>query len=297
MLTLTPFERSLRALLVEHLRDAGGDQDKALITEEDLDARIASRPRHGSDALRPPHDRFFQALSHICIYEDEHGRPLLGAIVVVESTRRPGDWFQRLTGHLGFETTGTRLWSDELDALIDLWSWQLAPDTLVIADIIDRGVETLDAHVRALERSVRRGSRLPYLSRSASWPCQRNHDFIPMLRAKNVGDAPAVDALYWGMSNFAPAHRSDPFSLAAGEGPVDIPLRHSPTTLMREVMGDMVDDVAEVLVYGDGAGRWLRQRPHLAQRADVWVDDGRADPPAWLAWYRTMLREIGLRRS
>lgn len=298
MLTLTHFERRVRRLLVDHVTQANGNVERALITYGELDELLGDERREGDPTLAWPSQPFFEALGHVSMYEVEHGRAMLTAVVVENDTRLPGEGFGRLADHLGFDFDDEHVfWTDEVDAVLDLWAPAFGDDRGVdaLVGVVDRGTEVIDKRLRGVERAVRRGGDLPYLARTISWPPTGRIAWEPVVRIKNVGTAPAIDALYVGMGQWTNMHRTDVFHLAAGES-ADLRLRKAASTRDERAMGHTVDGVVEVLVCGEGTGRWLRLLPHITQKADIWID-GRAEPPYWLSWYRTVMREIAYGRS
>ena len=128
------------------------------MTYGELNTAVAADRRQGDPELRWPQRGFHDALGHVSMYEVEHGRPMLTAIVVTQETGQPGDGFWRLARHLGFEVRDERqFWEDEVEALLDAWLGDGTDVTLPIIDAVDRSVEVLDRRIRAVERIVRRG--------------------------------------------------------------------------------------------------------------------------------------------
>ncbi|UQW99257.1 hypothetical protein [Streptomyces sp. RerS4] len=103
MLSLTPIERDMHRLL-RSLAQAGdpGDPLSACISYTEFAQRVDP---HGLDPYTSQNQMhgLYPKLGHISVYEHQHGRPLLSALVVAKATRRPGNGFVELASRLGFE--------------------------------------------------------------------------------------------------------------------------------------------------------------------------------------------------
>lgn len=290
MLTLTGFERSVRAVLMRRVRRSGGATIRALIPYGELDADLADDRREGDPELKWPRQAFHEALGHVSMYEAEHGRPLLTAVVVAQETGLPADGFWRLARHLGFEFTDNRLfWRDEVSAILDTWIGDGTDVAFPIVEALDRGLELLDRRIRNLERAVRQGGALPYLDWTTTWGFkeggQRQHIVV-----KNVGSGPAVRALYFGCRGETGGLHSEEFALAPGEEKIVKLLRG--WTPMPNSMDRDSESIHELVVCKDGTGRWVRFQPRVEQRPDVWVERPGASLPMWATWHQGCLREL-----
>jgi hypothetical protein len=280
MLSLTPFERAIQRVLVDHVRSAQGKPEKALITYGELGALLAPIRRDGDPAVVWPFHGFFEAIGHVSMYEVEHGRAMLSAIVVNTDTRMPGEGFSKLARHLGFDVVDDReFWEQEVEEILDLWS--RASD----AEILDRAIEVLDERLRAIQRALRRRADAdgPYLARTVGLGVGAAAPHA--ISVTNVGTRPAVEAMYVGRLPSG-LKRTDIFHVRAGET-VEVPLLRAHVTYNADVMGPFVADSAEILVFGDGTGRWFRIRPHLGQKPDVWTEG--STEIVWHKWYRDVL--------
>jgi hypothetical protein len=162
MITLTPFERRLRGHLLTIARGYPlNPGNPAGITYRDLgvladpDGGRASGPQPNT---RPPFRGLNEALGHISMYEVEHGRPMLSALVVNAETGKPGEGFARLAEHLGIQVDDSEVfWQAELAEVVDFWS-SLANDP---TRAIDAAVDSLYEEVRSLRDQVQRATRRP----------------------------------------------------------------------------------------------------------------------------------------
>lgn len=90
MIKLTPFEHRLRNVLVRRAQAADPvDSRSACITYTDLGLAIDPQAVVRYPMTRPPFRGLGEALGHVSMYEAEHGRPLLSALVVEQESRRP----------------------------------------------------------------------------------------------------------------------------------------------------------------------------------------------------------------
>jgi hypothetical protein len=286
MLTLTTFEKSLRRILVARARASGPSRAQALITYAELADQL--RPLHhaGDPALDYPFGGFYEAIGHVSTFEVEHGRPMLSALVVTKETGTPGPGFSRLATHLGFEfADAEEFWADEVDEA--LWVW--GDDSGV--EVLDRAVELLDDRLRSIRRTLRANATVdaPYLVRTIA--NRLSTKVRPTtISVQNVGTRPAIDGLYFG---WLPSGmwRTDIFHLSAGSAQ-QLPLATGGLTYGNNanVMGELVDGAAEVLICGQGNGKWSRIRPSSSQKPDYWTDG--SAPPDWMLLYWELRRGI-----
>jgi hypothetical protein len=289
LLTLTDFERAIRRALINRARDANGSPENALIEYGELAEVLLPFHRDGDPALQWPFGGFFEALGHVSMFEVEHGRPMLTAVVVSQDTREPGEGFTKLAKHLGFQVDGDgeEFWAQEVAEVLEVWRADAATGAL------DAAIELLDERMRGIQRTLRRSQRDPqgpYVARTLVNPLSRNA--TPMeVAVTNVGDRPAVDAMYigWLPSGMV---RTDVFHLAPGPS-VKLKLFRGGPTYDPSVMGHQVDEVAEVIIFGDGNGRWTRLRPQLSQKPESWAEGDLAEPD-WITWYRQVRRGLAL---
>lgn len=127
MITLTTFELRLRTALLEIAAEIHPEQPQmACVTYKEIGERLDPGGAHASGPApntRPPFRGLNEALGHLSMYEVEHGRPMLSALVVNSETHRPGEGFAKLAEHLGFEVKDPDgFWVGELNALAALWS-------------------------------------------------------------------------------------------------------------------------------------------------------------------------------
>jgi hypothetical protein len=294
MITLTPFERMVRATLIASIRASGGNPATATITEQDLDAQLGDRRREDDPTLSWPKTGFFEALAHVSMFEAQHGRPLVTALVVTSETHRPGGGFWRLARQLELDVDDEdAFWVDEVLALVDLWGSGVQDPLPSVVDVVDAALDVIDGRLRALDRVIRRGTRLPHLVTTFFWPPDRSRadawDYS--LQIANVGPAPAINALWVGTGTYTPYLATTLLHLSPGDQRT-VRLRKIRITTDQGAMGPPVDGIVELLLCGDGTGRLLRFRPRLAQRPDVWLEDPRAKPPEWVAWYRNLLNDL-----
>ncbi|SOE53614.1 hypothetical protein SAMN05446589_0560 [Streptomyces sp. OV198] len=142
MITLTPAERDIHRALRKLAQE--GDPEKpgsACITYKGLGQVIDSEGRN-SGMTRPPFRTMFPALGHVSMYEVEHGRPMLSALVVNQDTGTAGPGFAELARHLQFEVKDDEaFWRRELEEVVRFWS---ANDPVLVLDAaVDRVLDEL----------------------------------------------------------------------------------------------------------------------------------------------------------
>jgi hypothetical protein len=143
MIKLTPAERQLRAVMIDRAQSAKSSED-ARVTYGDL--AVHAFP----DDPPNPHLALPIALGHVSMYEVEHGRPMLSALVVNQASGVAGEGFSKLGRHLGLEVVD----DDE-----SFWRWQLAeviafwrdPDPTRVPDALH---DRLLAEIRSLKRKL-----------------------------------------------------------------------------------------------------------------------------------------------
>ena len=115
MTELTSFQQRLRDFLTSHAPEKITYQELARVMDPDVN----------------PRDRRFKrlttALYHVNTYEHEHGRPMIGALVVRASDGLPGDGFYWCARQLGFEfedSEAAAFWEAELARVSEYWGSQ-----------------------------------------------------------------------------------------------------------------------------------------------------------------------------
>ena len=154
MITLTPFERALHRALVTRARSANADAPlDACMSYGELCAVVDPDATSNYPMTRPPFRGLNEALGHVSMYEAEHGRPLLTALVVQQDSRHPGPGFARLGRHLGFEVDDEDgFWRRELAEVVRFWA--LGDQVLVLDAAVDRIIE----EIRGLKQLVRKSA-------------------------------------------------------------------------------------------------------------------------------------------
>jgi len=85
-------------------------------------------PLVGADIRTSPGRREIgRLIAEVCAHEVEHGRPMLGSVVVRKDTGMPGDGYFKGACRLGqFEPDGQKdkrsFWAEELERVYDGWS-------------------------------------------------------------------------------------------------------------------------------------------------------------------------------
>jgi len=99
----------------------------------------------------PPFRGLNEALGHVSMYEAEHGRFLLTALVVNAGDRRPGPGFARLGRHLGFSVIDEdAFWRRELEGVVRLW----AANDIVL--VLDAAIDRITEDLQTIKRLVRK---------------------------------------------------------------------------------------------------------------------------------------------
>ncbi len=78
----------------------------------------------GLGITNPRDPRLRKILHEICSYEVEHGRPMLGAVVVRKADKHPGEGFFKRARELGLfrESDKLAFWASELSKVYAYWS-------------------------------------------------------------------------------------------------------------------------------------------------------------------------------
>ena len=81
-------------------------------------------PLAGLNITNPRDPRLGKILSEICSYEVQHGRPMLGAVVVRKAGNHPGGGFFKGARGLGLFHGSDKVafWTSELDRVYAYWS-------------------------------------------------------------------------------------------------------------------------------------------------------------------------------
>lgn len=124
MITLTALELGIRRALISLAVKANPDEPfLAPVTYADV-GRVCDP--HGVShypMTRPPFRGLNVALGHVSMYEVEHGRPMITALVVHEADGTPGPGFAKLACHLGYDVEDeVAFWQNELVEVIRVWT-------------------------------------------------------------------------------------------------------------------------------------------------------------------------------
>ncbi|MFG3263422.1 hypothetical protein [Streptomyces bobili] len=155
MLTLTPIERDMHRLL-RSLAKAGDPVDplSACIGYKEFAQRVDP---HGLDPYTSQGQMrgLYPKLGHISVYEHQHGRPLLSALVIRKATGRPGTGFADLASQLGFEAAeDAGFWEHQVEQAVRFWS---ADDPVMLMDsAMDQVLKELGSIKRAVRRLAAR---------------------------------------------------------------------------------------------------------------------------------------------
>ncbi|MFJ4126613.1 hypothetical protein ACIP3U_35680 [[Kitasatospora] papulosa] len=151
MLTLTPIERDMHRLLRSLAKAADpSDAVSACIGYKDFVQRVDP---HGLDPYTSQGQMrgLYPKLGHISVYEHQHGRPLLSALVIRKATGRPGDGFSDLASQLGFEAAGDAgFWEHQVEQVVRFWS---ADDPVML---MDSAMDQVMKELGSIRRAVRR---------------------------------------------------------------------------------------------------------------------------------------------
>ncbi|MFC2045776.1 hypothetical protein ACFLUH_03765 [Chloroflexota bacterium] len=109
-------ERGLNQRVYQKLKQVA--RDKGLVTYSEIAPLIDT-------GIRSPRDpRLGKILREICSYEVQHGRPMLGSVVVHKVDRQPGKGYFKGANILGLFSGGDKFafWESELDRVYHYWS-------------------------------------------------------------------------------------------------------------------------------------------------------------------------------
>lgn len=124
MTTLTTVERRIRRVLVQRARAADvHDLRSACLSYAHLGLAFDPDGEEPGTS-RPPFRTLYSMLGHISMYEVEHGRPMLSALVVTKETGLPGEGFAKLAKHLGIQAGDGEmaLWDAQLARVVEFWT-------------------------------------------------------------------------------------------------------------------------------------------------------------------------------
>jgi hypothetical protein len=161
MITLTPAEELLREFLVEQARKADpGAAEAAMITYTELAEAL---DRDGELGWRQSYPRFTPLrapLYHVALYEAEHNRPLVTALVVRTGGRRPGDGFYYAARQVGYtvpedKAAEREFWHGHLAEVVRYWSG--GPDVVAMADAHHAAVMAELAIIKRMLRQLLHG--------------------------------------------------------------------------------------------------------------------------------------------
>ena len=209
---------------------------------------------------------------------------MLSALVIAKETGTPGPGFAKLATHLGFEfADAEEFWADEVDEV--LWIWGDDSGT----EVLDRAVELLDDRMRSIRRALRVSvtGDGPYVVRTIANRLSKKVE-PTAVTVENVGSRPAVDGLYLG---WLPSGmwRTEIFHLSPNMAK-ELPLVRAQATYdnNRDVIGEPDNGAAEVLICGQGTGRWSRIRLSNGQKPDYWTEGSM--PSDWMTLYWELRR-------
>lgn len=154
MISLTPFEYALRRALVSRVQGTDAESPmECSLSYKDLGLMADPDQTSYYPMTRPPFRGLNEALGHVSMYEVEHGRPMLSAIVVNEATGHPGSGFVKLARHLHFmvEDEDT-FWRAEFAAVVRFWN------DIDLVLVVDAALETVMDELSAIKQLVRRAT-------------------------------------------------------------------------------------------------------------------------------------------
>jgi hypothetical protein len=154
MITLTPFENALRRALVDRVH--GGNTDSPMnccLSYKDLGLQVDPDGTSHYPMTRPPFRGLNEALGHVSMYEVEHGRPMLSAVVVNEDTGHPGSGFAKLARHVGLSVEDEdTFWRAELAVVVRFWS------DVDLVLVVDAALDTVMEELSTIKQLVRRAT-------------------------------------------------------------------------------------------------------------------------------------------
>jgi hypothetical protein len=154
MIKLTPAERRIRDYLIERAQKASPDDPRSACVTYGAVAQEADPQR-----LLWKHPRYYgigKALGHVSVYEAQHHRPLLSALVVSSGVGYPGDGFANDLGRriLGLDIPegGEQIfWREQVQKVVNFWA---APDLMLMLDGMFDEVMTELSKVKRLIRQL-----------------------------------------------------------------------------------------------------------------------------------------------
>lgn len=151
MISLTTTEHLIRRVLVQRARAADVHDSRAACLSYAALGLAFDPEGVELGTSRPPFRPLFPMLGHVSMYEVEHGRPMLSALVVTKETGLPGDGFAKLARHLGIPVgeDETAFWDAQLARVVEFWTDD--DPTLVLDAALDRVTRELAA-IRAVLR-------------------------------------------------------------------------------------------------------------------------------------------------
>ncbi len=151
MITLTPNEQNIHHVLLDRARTADPvSPTDACLSYKALGLLIDPEGTN-SGMSRPPFRTMFPALGHVSMYEVEHGRPMLSALVVSESSKAPGAGFADLARHLNLKVEDDdTFWQEELGRTVRFWS---AQDPVLL---LDAAVDRMMGELQTIKHALRR---------------------------------------------------------------------------------------------------------------------------------------------
>lgn len=158
MIRLTPVEQRVREHLIGRARSPEDPDDprSACVTYGGLAAMVD--PDH--ELWKPPrYHGIGTALGHVSVYESQHHRPLLSALVVLAGINHPGDGF---ADDLGRKTLGLEIpeggerafWQDQVQQVVAFWS---GPDLVAMLDGMHDEVMAELSKIKRLIRQLSQG--------------------------------------------------------------------------------------------------------------------------------------------
>jgi len=157
MIKLTPIEHQIRLYLIGCAQQASPAKPRsACVTYGDLCKEVDPEQVHWKS---PRYHGIGTALGHISVYEAQHHRPLLSALVVLSGEGHPGDGFaddlgRRILG-LAIPVGGERaFWLEQVQKVVSFWSH---PDLILMLDGMFDEVMTELSKVKRLIRQLPHG--------------------------------------------------------------------------------------------------------------------------------------------
>ena len=161
MITLTAQERVIWSELRGLVRGSSAPHANLLsLSYLELGKRIDPENIWRYPMTRPPFRGLNEALGHVSMYEVEHGRPMLSALVVNTDTQRPGAGFAKLAAQLGRKIDDPDVfWREELSRVVSFWA---ADDQILIMDAaVNQVLTELTSVKRQLRQVAARLGSLP----------------------------------------------------------------------------------------------------------------------------------------